>query len=96
MKFSVRKHSKTNLSEANVTLWVKDVNGSKRTDVKPIRFKVYRVGDENGKYVFQTMTQTKGKPIVFSRRPEDAKNYENVIVICMKELSDFFHIEASK
>ncbi|MBQ3945037.1 MAG: hypothetical protein II670_05420 [Alphaproteobacteria bacterium] len=96
MKFSVRKHSKTNLSEAKVTLWVKDVNGTKRTDVKPVSFRVYRVGDENGKYVFQTMTQTKGKPIVFSKRPEDAKEYENVIVICMKELSDFFYIEASK
>ena len=95
LKASVKKHSKTNVGEANVTLWVKDVRGVIRTDVKPVSFKVYRVGEENGKYVFQTMTQTKGKPIVFSSHPEDVGNFDNVIVVCMKELSDYFYIKAS-
>lgn len=95
LKASVQKHKKTKIDEAKITLWVKDASGTIRKDIKPVTFIAYRVGDENGKYVFQTMTKTKGKPIVFSKRPEDSGNFEKVIVICMKELTDYFHIEAS-
>ena len=94
LKASIKKHSKTRIEKATVKLWVKDVEGNIRKDVQPISFEAYRNGEENGKYVFQTMTATKGKPIVFSRRPEDAGVFEHVIVICMKELSDYFYLEA--
>ena len=94
LKASIKKHSKTRIEKASVKLWVKDVKGNIRKDVQPISFEAYRNGEENGKYVFQTMTATKGKPIVFSRRPEDAGVFEHVIVICMKELSDYFYLEA--
>ena len=61
-------------------------------------FEVYRTGEENGQYVFQTMTRkngiTLGKPILFSKRLQDAGNFDEAIVIYMSSVSDFFYYEA--
>lgn len=93
MKASVKKHSKTKVSSATIKVSVYNKDGKKYEDIPAVKFDVYRNGDENGKYVFQSMTLTQGKPIIFSSRPSDVYVYENVIVLCLKEPSDYFHIE---
>lgn len=92
-KVLVRKHKKTNKTKAKVKLWVKNKDGKKITE-KPIEFDIYRNGEENGRYVFQTMTKNEGKPILFTKRPQDAGNYDEAIVIYMESISDFFYYEA--
>lgn len=95
LKATIKKHSKTNKNKASVKLWVKNKNGTIYKDIPPVSFEVYRNGEENGKYVFQSMTLTQGKPIIFSKRPEDVNNAsDDVIVICIKEYTDYFYIEA--
>lgn len=57
---------------------------------------MFRNGDENGQCVFQTMTKNEGKPILFSKRLEDAGNFDDAIVIYMESTTDFFHYEAKE
>ncbi|MBR4784651.1 MAG: hypothetical protein IK012_05285, partial [Fibrobacter sp.] len=94
LKASVRKHEKTRKEKARVKLWVKNFEGEVYTDIPPVEFDVFRNGEENGRYVFQTMTANAGKPIFFSKRPQDAGNFDEGIVICMKSVTDYFYYEA--
>lgn len=92
-KALVRKHKKTDKTKVHIKFWVKDKDGSKIND-KPIEFDVYRNGEENGQYVFQTMTKAEGKPILFSKRPQDAGVFDEAIVIYMNSVSNYFYYEA--
>ncbi len=97
-KATVRKRKETNKSSAHVRLWVKDKGGNKLTKDPVVEFDVYRNGEEDGQYVFQTMTRkngvTQGKPILFSKRLQDAGNYDEAIVIYMNSVTDYFYYEA--
>ncbi len=93
-KATVKKHKKTRKDKAHVKLWVKNYEGKIYKDIPPVEFDVYRNGEENGRYVFQTMTVSEGKPIFFSKRPQDAGNYKDGIVVYMKAVSDYFYYEA--
>ena len=97
-KATVRKRKETNKSSAHVKLWVKDKDGNKRTKDPVVEFDVYRNGEEDGQYVFQTMTKKngviQGKPILFSQRLQDANNYDEAIVIYMNSVTDYFYYEA--
>ena len=97
-KATVRKRDETNKSHAHVWLWVKDKNGKKLTEKPVVDFEVYRNGEENGQYVFQTMTKkngvTLGKPILFSQRLQDAGDHDEAIVIYMNSVTDYFYYEA--
>lgn len=93
-KATVRKHKKTKKAKAHVKLWVKNYEGKIYKDIPPVEFDAYRNGEENGRYVFQTMTLSEGKPIFFSKRPQDAGNYKDGIVVYMKSVSDYFYYEA--
>ncbi|SHK99810.1 carbohydrate binding domain-containing protein [Fibrobacter sp. UWEL] len=92
-KVFVQKHKKTNKERARVKLWVKNRDGEK-IDEKPIEFDVYKNGEEHGQYVFQTMTKNAGKPVLFTKRPQDAGNFDEAIVIYMSSVSDYFYYEA--
>lgn len=93
-KATIKKHKKTNKSKAHVKMWLKNYEGKIYEDIPPVEFDVYQNGEENGNYVFQTMTKNEGKPIFFSKRPQDAGNYKEGIVIHMKSVSDYFYYEA--
>ena len=93
-KATIKKHKKTNKSKAHVKMWVKNYEGKIYEDIPPVEFDVYQNGEENGHYVFQTMTKNEGKPLFFSKRPQDAGNYKEGIVIHMKSVSDYFYYEA--
>ena len=96
-KATIDRNKKTkNLNQAHVKLWVKDKDGNKRTKDPVVEFDVFRNGDENGQCVFQTMTKDKGKPILFSKRLEDAGEYDEAIVIYMGEVTDYFYYEAKE
>lgn len=92
-KATVKKHKKTKKDKAHVKMWVVNRRGEKITK-EPVEFEVYRNGEENGRYVFQTITKTAGKPVLFSMRPEDAGNHKDAIVLYMKSVSDYFYYEA--
>ncbi len=92
-KATVKKHKKTKKDKAHVKMWVMNRRGEKITK-EPVEFEVYRNGEEKGRYVFQTMTKTAGKPVLFSMRPEDAGNHKHAIVLYMKSVSDYFYYEA--
>lgn len=83
------------MKKARVKLWTTDKDGNRLTK-EPVEFDVYRNGDENGQCIFQTMTETEGKPILFTMRPQDAGNHEHAIVIYMKDVTDKFEYEARK
>ena len=53
----------------------------------------YKNGDEKGKFIFQSMTDTKGKAVLFSSNEEDIGNYEEAIVLCIKKSTDRFYYQ---
>lgn len=95
-KATIEKNKYTKkLKKAHVKLWTTDKDGNRLTK-EPVEFDVYRNGDENGQCIFQTMTKTEGKPILFSKRLQDADNHEHAIVIYMNSVTDKFEYEARK
>lgn len=92
MKATVRKHRKTRVESAEIEVTIRNQNGETYEDIPSVRLKVYRNGEENGKYVFQSKTLNKGKPILFSQNPADVGNYDDAIILCIKESTDYFHI----
>lgn len=94
-KATVARNKKTkNMQSAHVKLWTVDKDGKKLTTKPIVEFDVYRNGDEDGQCVFQTMTKTKGKPILFSKRLKDAGNHKEAIVLYMNSVTDKFYYEA--
>lgn len=92
IKVKVMKHTKTKVDSAKVrfTLIKKD-----RTpyNFKSVDIMFYRNGEENGKYVFQTMTDSLGKPVLFSKTEENIGNYEDAVILCIKDGSDRFRYQ---
>lgn len=93
LKASVKKHKKTKISSATIKVSVKNKEGKIYTDIPSVKFKVYRNGEEHGKYIFQSKTLTQGKPIIFSANSADVGVYDDVIVLSVKEDSDHLYIE---
>lgn len=91
---TIKKSGKTNRKKAKVKFWLKNFKGEIYKDVPPVEFEVYQGGEERGHYVFQTMTAIEGKPVLFSKRPQDAGNFKDAIVLYMKSVSDYFYYEA--
>ena len=58
-----------------------------------VDFTFYKNGEEKGKYIFQSMTESKGKAVLFSSNEEDIGNYEEAIVLCIKKSTDRFHYQ---
>ena len=92
IKVKVMKHTKTKVDSAKVrfTLIKKD-----RTpyNFKSVDIMFYRNGEENGKYVFQTMTDSLGKPVLFSKTEENIGNYKDAVILCIKDGSDRFRYQ---
>ncbi len=72
---------------------LQDKNGRKYDNVPSVNLEFYRNGEENGEYIFQSMTATNGKPVLFSFRDSDAKEYEDAVVLCIKDASDKLHLK---
>ena len=62
-------------------------------DFKPVNFVLYRNGEEDGFYVFQTMTKSKGKPLLFSKNENDIGNFDDAVVLCIKKSTDRFYYD---
>ena len=90
IKVKVMKHPMTKVDSAKVqfTLIKKDKTPY---GFKPVNIMFYRNGEEDGKYVFQTMIDSIGKAILFSKTEEDIGNYEDAVILCIKNGSDRFN-----
>lgn len=90
IKVKVMKHSMTKVDSAKVrfTLIKKDKTPY---NFKPVDIMFYRNGEENGKYVFQTMTDSLGKAILFSSDEHDIGNFEDAVILSIKDASDRFN-----
>ena len=91
-KVWVIKHPKTNVKKikARISLLKSD---STSYGFNPVEIELYKRGEEGGFYVFQTMTNSKGKPLLFSKDESDAGNYEDAVILCLKNESDIFYYE---
>jgi formylglycine-generating enzyme required for sulfatase activity len=91
-KVWVIKHPKTKVKriKARITLLKSD---STSYGFNPVEIELYKKGEEGGFYVFQTMTNSKGKPLLFSEDESDAGNYEDAVILCLKNESDIFYYE---
>lgn len=106
IKRLVRKHDKTKISKATVRITILDSTYKAYPDVKPIDVVFYRTGEENGKYVFETLTlhpwrpgydpEKHGRLILFSQYPEDQGIHGNFIIIYVKNPADNFKYEVVK
>ena len=94
-KVYVEKSPKTRKKSLKVrlNLWKKDKTPY---DVKPVNLVLYRNGEEKGYYIYQTMTNSKGKPLLFTKNEDDAGNYEDAVILCIKDSTDRFYYELLK
>lgn len=95
IKVRITKHEKNNVNSIKVRFTLIK-NDKTPYGFKPVEFELFRNGEEDGKYVFQTETQTQGKPVLFSQDPSDIGNYEDAIILCIKKGSDRFHYDILK
>jgi predicted outer membrane repeat protein len=108
IKRLVRKHSKTKISSATVKITVLDSSFKAYPDIKPVEVVFYRRvnGDEDGKYVFETLShgpldpgydpEKHGRLILFSKDPEDQGIHSNFLIIYVKSDNDKFRYEVVK
>ena len=91
-KVWVIKHPKTNVKKikARISLLKSD---STSYGFNPVNIELYKKGEEGGFYVFQTMTNSKGKPLLFSKDESDIGNYEDAVILCLKKDSDLFYYQ---
>ena len=54
---------------------------------------IYYRFKEDGFYVFQTTTTSKGKPLLFSKNEKDIGNFDDAVVLCIKEFTDRFYYD---
>ena len=93
MKVLVEKHDVTKVNSATVAVTLMNKDGVKYENVPAVNIVFYRNGEENGKYIFQTMTNTKGKPIIFSYNDTNAREYDDSVILCIKDAADKFHLK---
>ncbi|MCL2281692.1 MAG: hypothetical protein FWC26_00050, partial [Fibromonadales bacterium] len=103
IKRLVRKHDKTKISSATVKITVLDSNFKAYPDIESVRVVFYRTGEENNKYVFETLTHgpldpgydpaKHGRLILFSKDPADQGVHGNFLVIHVKSDTDNFRYE---
>ena len=98
MKVKVPKHSETKVSSAIVEITLLDKDGNRYGNVPSVKVEFFRNGEENGNYVFQTQTLTRGKPVIFSFRESDVKEnaYDDATVLCIKDATDKFRLKIIK
>jgi len=106
IKRLVRKHSKTKISQATVRITVLDNNSKAYPDIEPVDVVFYRTGEENGKYVFETLKygpldpgynpEEHGRLILFSENPEDQGIHGNFLVIYIKNESGYIKYDVIK
>jgi len=103
IKRLVRKHDKTKISSTTVKMTVLDSNRKPYPDTESINVVFYRTGEENGEYVFETLThgpldpgydpEKHGRFILFSKDPKDQGIHGNFLIIHVKSDSDNFRYE---
>ncbi len=92
-KAQIQIHERTKVNSATVQIRLLNKDGKAYENVPAVDVEFFRNGEENGKYVFQSMTSTKGKPIIFSYNESDVKVYDDAIVLCIKDATDRFHLK---
>ncbi|MDR0517490.1 MAG: hypothetical protein LBH25_10655, partial [Fibromonadaceae bacterium] len=107
IKHLVKKHDKTKIPKATVRITVLDSNFKAYPDIKPVDVVFYRRADpENGKYVFETLTnwplypdydpEKHGRIILFSEDPDDQGIHGNFLIVHAKSVNDNFKYEVVK
>ena len=92
IKVKVMKRPKTNTNTIKIRFSV--VKKDKTPyNFKPVDIIFYRNGEEGGMYVFQTMTENLGKPVLFTKNENNIGNFEEAIVLSIKDGSDRFHYQ---
>ncbi|WP_175566607.1 hypothetical protein [Fibrobacter sp. UWB11] len=92
IKVKISKHPKTETNSLKIrfSLTKKDKTPY---NIKPVDILFFKSGEEDGKYVFQTMTETQGKPVLFTRNKKNIGNFEEAIVLFINDGSDRFHYQ---
>lgn len=96
IKTVVQARNETKVSWVDVQVSLRDADGNEYggDDGKySVYVRFYRVGEINGNYVFQSMTNDKGKPILFTRNLLYAGNFEDATVLYLKNKTDTFHFK---
>lgn len=90
IKVKVSKNTRTKVDSVKVRFSLRKKDKTSYNFNSSVDFTFYRNGEEDGKYIFQTMTKSQGKPVLFTKNEKDIGNYEEAIVLCIKDGSDRF------
>lgn len=92
IKVKVMKRPKTNTNTIKIRFSVTKKDKTPY-NFKPVDIVFYRSGEEGGMYIFQTMTENLGKPVLFTKNEKNIGNFEEAIVLSIKDGSDRFHYQ---
>ena len=92
IKAYVIKSSMTDRDSLKIRLFMRKEDKTPY-DFKPVNLVLYRNGEEDGFYVFQTTTTSKGKPLLFSNNENDIGNFDDAVVLCIKKSTDRFYYD---
>ncbi len=102
----VKKHKKTKIEKAVVRFTLLDKNAKPYEGIPSVEVDFFRSGEENGKYVFQTITKNSsrddytaeknGRLIIFSSDIENIGVHGDVIVLPVLDSSDLFEYKVVK
>jgi predicted outer membrane repeat protein len=106
IKRLIRKHDKTKISQATVRITVLDSDFKAYPDIESVDVVFYRTGEEDGKYVFQTLSHTPlhpdynpekhGRFILFSKDSKNQGIHGNFLIIHLKNDTDALKYEVVK
>lgn len=93
MRSFIEARDETKVDWVKVRISVRKENGDEYPGVGSVDVYFYRVGKENGNYVFQSMTKDKGKPILFTSNPQNMGGFDEASVLFMGNTTDIFHFK---
>ena len=93
IKIKIKKQPRNNVDSLKIRFTLTQESKKKYNFNSSVDVVFYRNGEEDSWYVFQTMTSTQGKPVLFSNDENDIGDYEDSIILCIKKDSDRFHYQ---
>ncbi len=90
IKVKVSKNTRTKVDSVKVRFSLRKKDKTPYNFNSSVDFTFYRNGEEDGKYIFQTRTNSRGKSILFTKNEKDIGNFKEAIVLCIKDGSDRF------
>ncbi len=93
IKIKIKKHPRNKVDSLKIRFTLTPESKKNYNFNSSVDIVFYRNGEEDSWYVFQTMTSTQGKPVLFSNDENDIGDYEDSIILCIKKDSDRFHYQ---